>query len=68
MLGNDITEDDARILASRYDFSGGQIENIARKRTIEFILSGEKSSFEKIDEFCRHELLEKKNTRKPIGF
>ena len=40
MLKN-ISDDDAQTLASKFDFSGGQIENIARKRTIDFILSGE---------------------------
>ena len=68
MLGDGITDDDAHKLAIRYDFSGGQIENIARKRTIEFILSGKKASFEEINEFCKHELLDTKKERKPIGF
>ena len=68
MLGDSITNEDAHELAIRYDFSGGQIENIARKRTIEFILSGKKASFEEINEFCKHELLDTKKERKPIGF
>lgn len=68
MLGDGISEQDARVLASRYDFSGGQIENIARKRTIEFILSGKKASLEEIDGFCQHELLNKKKERQPIGY
>ena len=68
MLGDGITTDDAHRLAIRYDFSGGQIENIVRKRTIEYILSGKKAGFDEIDEFCKHELLNKKNERKPMGF
>lgn len=68
MLGDGISESDALCLAMRYDFSGGQIENIARKRTIEYILSGKKANFEQIDEFCQHELLDKRSTMKPIGF
>lgn len=68
MLGDGITEEDAHRLASRYDFSGGQIENIARKRTIEYILSGQKADFQQIDEFCQHEMLNKKKERTPIGF
>ncbi len=68
MLGDGITEDDARRLAVRYDFSGGQIENIARKRTIEYILTGQKATFDEIDEFCKHEQLDVKKERKPIGF
>ena len=67
---DDITEEDARRLAARYDFSGGQIENIARKCAIEFILSGEEAGFDKIEEFCKHELIKNKSTveRKSIGF
>lgn len=68
MLGEGITEADAQRLAMRYDFSGGQIENIARKRTIEYILSGKKAGFDEIDEFCKHELLDKRGAVKPIGF
>jgi len=68
MLGNDITDDDAHRLADRYDFSGGQIENIARKRTIEFILSGKRAGFEEIDDFCKHELLHQPSERKRVGF
>jgi len=68
MLGEGITEDDAHRLAARYDFSGGQIENIARKRTIEYILSGKKADIDEIDEFCKNELLNKKKGYKPIGF
>lgn len=69
MLKGDISEEDASRLAEKYDFSGGQIENIARKRTIEYILSGKKASFEEINSYCQHELLDKKNERKQIiGF
>lgn len=68
MLGDCITEEDAKKLAIRYDFSGGQIENIARKRTIEFILSGQQATFEELDKFCQSELMEKSIARRPIGF
>ena len=64
---NDITPDDARQLASHFDFSGGQIENIARKRTIDYILSGKFASFDEIEGYCRDELLSGKEHR-CIGF
>ena len=68
----DITEDEAHRLAANFDFSGGQIENIARKCSIEFILSGKEPSFHTIEEFCNHELIKNnpqtKPTRTPIGF
>ena len=53
-------------------FSGGQIENIARKCAIEFILSGKEAGFDKIEEFCNHELIKDTNSNKkertPVGF
>ena len=63
----DISLDDARQLASRFDFSGGQIENIARKRTADYILSGKYASLDEIEDYCRAELLNGKN-RRTIGF
>jgi Leucine-rich repeat (LRR) protein len=62
-----LSDNDAYELASRYDFSGGQIENIARKRTIEFVLSGVEPSIERLIEFCQEELLVK-SQEKMIGF
>ena len=63
----DISADDARQLASHFDFSGGQIENIARKRTVDYILSGKFASLDEIEGYCRAELLSGKE-RKSIGF
>jgi hypothetical protein len=62
-----LSDDDAGKLASQYDFSGGQIENIARKRTVEFVLSGIEPSIELLMAFCQDELLAKEPTVK-IGF
>ena len=63
----DISIDDARQLASHFDFSGGQIENIARKRTVDYILSGKFASLDEIEGYCRAELLGGKE-RRSIGF
>ena len=63
----DISADDARQLASHFDFSGGQIENIARKRTVDYILSGKFASLDEIEGYCRAELLGGKE-RRNIGF
>lgn len=63
----DLSEDQVRQLASRYDFSGGQIENIARKRTIDYILSGHYSTLEQINEYCKSELLARNNERTHIS-
>lgn len=68
MLQN-ISLEDADVLASKYDFSGGQIENVARKRTIDFILSGKFAGREGIETYCQSELLEDGKKRKPVvGF
>lgn len=56
-------------LAAQYDFSGGQIENIARKRTVSLILSGAEPSAEQLNDFCRAEILSHKPTEhRRIGF
>jgi len=63
-----ISESDALLLAEHYSFSGGQIENIARKQIVSSILCGTDSlSMATIRESCECELLDKKTTRK-IGF
>lgn len=63
----DISSEDAHKLASRFDFSGGQIENIARKRTIDYILTGKYASFDEIEDYCRAELLTNTKERKHIA-
>ena len=63
-----LSEEDAATLASAYNFSGGQIENIARKQTIEFILSGEEPSVATIRKFCDAECLSNVSPRRAIGF
>jgi hypothetical protein len=57
---------DAEKLACRFDFSGGQIENIARKETVSAVLRGSPLSLDEIIDLCEEELLEKKAAR--IGF
>lgn len=58
---------DVEHLAQAYDFSGGQIENIARHYTIECILKGEESiTVKTLDNFCRQENIRKEARR--IGF
>ena len=64
-----LDEQTAVTLAERYDFSGGQIENVARKRTVDMILLGEEPSFEQLDEYCRSEMLGiSECMRRKIGF
>ena len=63
-----LSEKDAATLASAYNFSGGQIENIARKQTVEYILSGEEPSVATIRKFCDAECLNSTPLRRAIGF
>lgn len=61
-------EEDSRVLASKYEFSGGQIENIARHYTIGNILHGSSDNIVKeLSSYCDSEKLESKEMRK-IGF
>ena len=63
-----LKEDDLRILASKYDFSGGQIENIARHYTIKNILHGEvQNVVGQLSAICESEKVETGQKRK-IGF
>jgi len=61
-----LDDDDAGKLAGKYDFSGGQIENIARKNTVSYILKGTDSNLSILENLCKEELLEKSAAR--IGF
>ena len=62
----EIAEESSLELAKRFDFSGGQIENIARKCTVDRIISGKEPSLEDLIAFCKEELLAK--PEKPVGF
>ena len=64
----DLDEKDALDLASAYSFSGGQIENIARKHIIDGILNEEDGlAIDAIREACRAEQFNNKSVNK-IGF
>ncbi len=62
-----LTATECEMLAQRFDFSGGQIDNIVRKNEIYEIIHGVAVSFENIVDFCNLELLVKNNTFK-VGF
>ncbi|MDR0961229.1 MAG: ATP-binding protein [Mediterranea sp.] len=63
-----LTDEQAQFLSFRYDFSGGQIENIVRKQTVDAILYGNSDTMEYLVVACNNEQLKRVNTRKPIGF
>ena len=57
------------MLASGYDFSGGQIENISRKATINAILHGdEANNLESLTAYCNAERLDNQASRRKVGF
>lgn len=63
-----LSTSDARILATEYDFSGGHIENIARKQAVDMILSGRQTDMTTLQEYCNNELIAKQTERRKIGF
>ena len=57
------------VIAAAYDFSGGQIENVARKYAVSCILHGETDNPQSIlDEFCSTERIANHLGGKQIGF
>jgi Cdc6-like AAA superfamily ATPase len=63
-----LSEEDADVLADKYTFSGGNIENIARKSTVEYVLSGNEPTLSSLDSYCQEEILNHKSKRNKIGF
>ena len=64
----DLQELAVRTLAEKYDFSGGQIENIARHYAIDTVLhSDAANSLDKLIAHCDSERLDQKESRR-IGF
>jgi hypothetical protein len=63
-----LSASDAETLASRFDLSGGQIENIARKRTVDTVISGSEPTLEMLISFFQDELKGRPKERGKIGF
>ncbi|MBS1645241.1 MAG: AAA family ATPase [Bacteroidetes bacterium] len=63
-----LSKEDCELLASDFDFSGGQIDNIVRKSEINEIIHGNKIDVKTIKEFCKEETLSNQSARKQIGF
>ena len=66
----ELTNEEVEKLASSYEFSGGQIENVARKFSINKILYGEEGDrMEALCGFCDNELIQDSNSRmRRVGF
>lgn len=65
----EIKSEEALRLAGDFDFSGGQIENVVRKRAVDAILNGCEPDFETMLGYCKEETLGKEQKeRRRIGF
>ena len=57
----------AEHLASSYSLSGAEIENVARKATMDEVLTGKRSSLKELETYCQNEKLSQ-SREKRIGF
>ena len=64
----ELSETEALLLAADFDFSGGQIENIVRKKTVKALISGQEPTFEEIREYCSEETMDGGQPLRKIGF
>ncbi len=67
----ELTIEEVKKLANSYEFSGGQIENVARKFSINNILYGEKENnrMQSLFDFCDNELIQDSNVKmRRVGF
>lgn len=63
-----LSDEDCKLLASQFDFSGGQIDNIVRKNEINEIIHGNKVDVKTLLEFCKEETMSNQAGRTEIGF
>ncbi len=62
----DVANKDVKYLAKAFDFSGGQIDNVARKYILENILNNTQPNLEAIEKLCQDELFGQSSSK--IGF
>jgi len=62
-----LSDENSRTLAVKYDFSGGEIDNIVRKVTMSEVLDGIRPDLAGIEDLCRHEKIGGKE-KEGIGF
>ena len=63
-----LSEEDAATLGSRFTFSGGNIENVARKAAVGYVLSGQKATLEDLVKYAEEETLVSSKKSVRIGF
>jgi SpoVK/Ycf46/Vps4 family AAA+-type ATPase len=63
-----LSAEDCEWLASQFDFSGAQIDNIVRKNEINEVIFGKQGDVNTLVAFCREETIGNPFHRTPIGF
>ena len=63
-----LSEETSRELSAKFELSGGQIENIARKSEVDDIINGAALSIDTLVQYCKAETLNDFNSNKRIGF
>lgn len=63
-----LSGEDAVRLSEAYDFSGGEIDNIVRKATMQEVLEGTAPDFDAIDRLCGEERMGRSAATRKIGF
>lgn len=64
-----LSMEEAATLAAEFDFSGGQIENVVRKREVQALICLEEPTFEDVRSFCQEETIGNGlSGRRKIGF
>ena len=63
-----LADEDCRTISTKFDFSGGEIDNIVRKVVMEEVLHGTRPTLTEIEELCRHEKIGNGSNGGSIGF
>jgi SpoVK/Ycf46/Vps4 family AAA+-type ATPase len=64
----DLPKNQAAELSKRFEMSGGQIENIARKADVDWITEGTKTDITILMQYCKDEMQSDFNDSRRIGF
>lgn len=63
-----LSQDDSQKLATEFDFSGGEIDNIVRKCIMNDVIKGKQANLAEIIELCQQEHIAKDSASGCIGF
>ncbi len=63
-----LPDNQAQQLANEYNFSGGEIDNVVRKATMEEIITGSRVTLNRLEEICNTEKLNNNEKCNRIGF